>query len=1029
MSKKVRVYELARELGLSNKQALDLCSALGIGVKSHSSSIEEAQADRVRRKADREGLKKKEEHVENPPVDSHPTNPSAHLYSPASSGAPTSKVANEKEISSSRPSVHAGTPSDVQSSKKVITSEVKHPAPKSEVEPNKASQSTSGSVVKQDSSLNKGQEKQETTKQETSSPPRGNTNSRDQNNRSQNPRSNQGQNQIGGGSASPTGKNPPRGSLRRQGGPSQPNRSNQPPGRPGPMMGQSGKPIPPPPGGPPRSATGRPIPPPPGGKIRNGPPPSSSGSPQGSNSRSGGQGGPPRSGQGSRPTGEGRSSDGRSSSPRSGPPRSGPPRSGSGYNNRPSTGSSPSGNSGGYNSSRPSGSSGAGAGFGGGRPSSPSSNPRGGSGSPASGGGNRGSGPTGTRGGSGPSGRGGRPPQRKSRRRRKTFEELEPTMPTVYTPSSAPIPTDEVIIERGSTAQEVGPKMYRSAGDVVRFLLLQGEMVTGTQSLSDDMIELFAAEIGATVRLVDPGEEKEAELQAKYFDEQDEDEDLLEPRAPVITVMGHVDHGKTLLLDRIRQTHVVEGEAGGITQHIGAYQVEKNGHHITFIDTPGHEAFTAMRARGAKATDIVVLVVAADDGVMPQTIEAINHAKAAEVPIVVAMNKIDRADADPNRVMQQLSEHGLVPEQWGGDTITVEISALQNMGIEDLLEQLIVVAEVEELKVNPTGRAKGVVLEANLDVGKGPVATVLVQKGTLSVGDSLVAGAAWGKVRALINDKGVNVKTAGPSVPVQILGFTVVPNAGDEFRVTADTSTAREIAETREQRFRFINHAQGNAGAKLEDIFEQIQRGETATLNLILKADVQGSLEALTESIRKLEREEVKLNFVHRAVGGITENDVQLAAASNGTIIGFNVRPDRKARTLAETQDVDIRLYEIIYKAIEDIESAMVGMIAPEFEEVVTGEAEVREVFRVPRVGSVAGCYVRSGVITRGSKVRFLREGVVIWKGTINSLKRFKEDVREVQTGFECGIGLSDFQDLKDGDIIETFEEREVAKV
>jgi translation initiation factor IF-2 len=417
---------------------------------------------------------------------------------------------------------------------------------------------------------------------------------------------------------------------------------------------------------------------------------------------------------------------------------------------------------------------------------------------------------------------------------------------------------------------------------------------------------------------------------------------------------------------------------------------------------------------------------------MPQTVEAINHAKAAEVPIVVAINKIDRENADPNRVMQQLSENGLVPEQWGGDTITVEVSALQSLGIDDLLEQLLLVAEVEELTANPEGRARGVVLEANLDTGRGPVATVIVENGTLRVGDPIVAGSAWGRVRALIDDKGDAIKEALPSTPVQVLGWSDVPSAGDEFRVTDADKTARDIGELREQRYRSADLRKTSSatgtGAKLEDIFEQIQRGETATLNLILKADVQGSLEAVTESLRKLERDEVKLSFVHRAVGGITENDVQLAAASTATIIGFNVRPDRKARDLAEAQDVEIRTYEIIYNLIEDIESAMVGMLAPEFEEVITGEAEVREVFRVPRVGSVAGCYVRSGVITRGSKVRFLRDGVIIWKGAITSLKRFKDDVREVQTGFECGIGLSNNQDLRQGDVIETYEEREIPR-
>ncbi len=589
-----------------------------------------------------------------------------------------------------------------------------------------------------------------------------------------------------------------------------------------------------------------------------------------------------------------------------------------------------------------------------------------------------------------------------------------------------------MIVERGSTPRELGPKLNRSAGDVIRFLFLQGEVVTATQSLTDEMIELFAAEIGATVRLVDPGEEEEAQLQARYFEEDEDDEATgeLRPRPPVVTVMGHVDHGKTLLLDRIRSANVVASEAGGITQHIGAYQVQAAGQAITFIDTPGHEAFTAMRARGAEVTDLVVLVVAADDGVMPQTVEAIDHARAAEVPIVVAINKVDRPDADPNRVMQQLSERGLVPEAWGGDTIMCEVSALDGTGIPELLDQIAVVAEVEELRASPEGRARGVVLEANLEVGRGPVATVIVKRGTLRVGDPLVAGSAWGKVKALVNDRGEALKEAPPSTPVQVLGFSEPPSAGDVFRATVDLNTARTIGEARERRYRVAGHAPspGAPGAKLEDIFEQIQRGETATLNLVLKSDVQGSLEAITDSLRKLERDDVKLSFVHRGVGGVTENDVQLAAASNATIIGFNVRPDRRARELAGERGVEIRTYEIIYKLIEDIESAMVGMLAPEFEEVVTGEAEVRAVFRVPRVGAVAGCYVREGVITRGSKVRFLREGVVIWRGTITSLRRFKDDAREVQSGFECGVGLSDFQDLKEGDLIETFEEREIPR-
>ena len=601
-----------------------------------------------------------------------------------------------------------------------------------------------------------------------------------------------------------------------------------------------------------------------------------------------------------------------------------------------------------------------------------------------------------------------------------------------YTPDDTAVPEGEVVVERACTALDLGPRLNRTAADVVRFLMQQGEMVTATQSLSDDMIELFAAELGAEIRMVDPGEEQEVELLQLLDVVDDLDDDGAPIRPAVITVMGHVDHGKTQLLDQIRSANVVDDEAGGITQHIGAYQVERGGRSLTFIDTPGHEAFTAMRARGAGSTDIVVLVVAADDGVMPQTVEALNHARAAEVPIIVAVNKIDRENADPQKVLGQLAELNLVPESWGGDTICVEVSALQNLGIEDLLDNLNVVAEVEDLRADPDGRSQGVVLESFLDTGRGPVSTVLVQRGTLKVGDPLVAGAAWGRVRALVDDQGRQIKKAGPSAPVQVLGLSDVADAGEGFVVAPNEKIAGRVADKRGHWRRQANigrdaHAL-SGGARLEDIFEQIQKGEAATLNLIVKADVNGSLEAVTESLRKLEREEVRLAFVHRAVGRITENDIQLAATSNATIIGFNVRPERKAREMADAEGVEIRSYEIIYKLIEELESAMLGMLAPEFEEVVTGDAEVREIFSVPRVGKIAGCYVTNGTITRGSKVRFLREGTIIWKGEISSLRRFKEDVREVQSGYECGIGLSDYQDLKNGDVIETFEEREIAR-
>ncbi|MFM8310826.1 MAG: translation initiation factor IF-2, partial [Ilumatobacteraceae bacterium] len=733
----------------------------------------------------------------------------------------------------------------------------------------------------------------------------------------------------------------------------------------------------------PTSGTGRPIPPPPGGP------------------RAGGPGGQRPGTYTARPGAPGGSRPGGPGGPRPGGP--GGPRPGGGFGGpRPG---------GGFGGPRP----GPGGGFGGPRPGGP------GAGGPGAGG--PGGRPNGQR----------RAPRKKSRaRRRRDFDELQPNYATSYTPNSAPVPEGTIIVERGVSAQEFAPKLNRTAADVIRFLLQNGEMVTATMTLSDEQMELFALEVGADLLLVEPGQQEEMELQALFDDSDDDDETLQQVRPPVITVMGHVDHGKTTLLDRIRNANVVAGEAGGITQHIGAYQVDKDGRKVIVLDTPGHAAVTKMLARGAQVTDIVVLMVAADDGVMPQTIEAINHAKAAEVPIVVALNKIDKENADPQRVYAQLSEHGLVPESWGGDTIVVEMAAAQGIGVDEMLEQLLVVSELEELTANPTGRAKGVVLEANLDVGRGPVATVLVDKGELKVGDPIVAGAAWGRVRAMIDDKGQQVRSAGPSTPVQVLGLQSVPHAGDEFRSSDDEKTARTVGEAREQRLRLKNQrgdARVQRGVKLEDIFSQIQAGEVATLNLVIKADVQGSLEAVTESLRRLERDDVKLAFVHRAVGAITENDISLAATTNATLIGFNVRPDRKARDLAEAEGVEIRTYEIIYKLLEDIERAMVGMLAPEFEEVVTGEAEVREVFRVPRIGAIAGCYVRSGTITRGSKVRFLRDGTIIWKGSIQSLKRFKDDAREVREGFECGVGLSDFQDLKPGDLIETFDEREIARV
>jgi translation initiation factor IF-2 len=659
-------------------------------------------------------------------------------------------------------------------------------------------------------------------------------------------------------------------------------------------------------------------------------------------------------------------------------------------------------------------------------------------------GGPGGGGPGGPRGGpgGGPRGGGRRPSRRKKRRR--DFDESELQQSLTLTPHDAPVPEGEIVVPRGITIQDYAPKLNRRAADLVRLLFDAGEMVTATASLSDEMIELIAESLGAQILIVEPGSEEEVELMALLTaddDEDDEDPSLLQPRPPIVTVLGHVDHGKTTLLDTIRKANVVSGEAGGITQHIGAYQTARDGRTLTFIDTPGHEAFTAMRKRGAQVTDIAVLVVAADDGIMPQTIEAINHAKAAEVPIVVAVTKTDREDADPLKVRTQLTEYELTPSEYGGETTVVDVAAKTGAGIDQLLEAILDTADIELtdedgsplLVANPDRAVRAVVLEAHLDQGRGPVSTVLVEEGTLRIGDTVVAGPAWGRVRAMFDEDGNTVTEAGPSKPVEVLGLDDVPVGGDELRSAPSDKVARTVAEARARRRRaagLVHRETLGGGARLEDIFAMVQRGEVATLNLILKADVQGSLEAVTEALRKVDQthDEVRLSFVHRGVGGITESDVDLAAVSNATVIGFNVRPDRKARELAEKESVELRLYEVIYGLLEDVNNALVGMLKPEFQEVVTGEAEVREIFRIPRVGAIAGCYVQSGVITRGSKVRFLREGVVIWNGSIASLKRFKEDVREVRDGFECGIGLENFQDLKPGDIIETYEEREVPR-
>jgi translation initiation factor IF-2 len=568
---------------------------------------------------------------------------------------------------------------------------------------------------------------------------------------------------------------------------------------------------------------------------------------------------------------------------------------------------------------------------------------------------------------------------------------------------------------------DLAGRLEVTPAQLISYLMEIGVMATINQLLSPDTIELVAEEYGYDFEYIeDPVEE---ELLTVAGD--DQKKEIL--RKPVVTVLGHVDHGKTSLLDAIRNANVTAGEFGGITQHIGAYQVKVNDKKVVFLDTPGHEAFTAMRARGAQVTDIAVLVVAADDGVMPQTIEAINHAKAARVPVLVAINKIDKPDANPDRIKQQLSDHGLVAEEWGGDTIFVPVSAIRGDGLEELLEMILLLSEVAELKASPERAGKGTVIEAKLDRGRGPVATVLVQDGTLRVGDPIICGSIAGKVRAMQNDRGERVKSAGPSTPVEIVGLTDVPLAGDLFQVVSDDRVARQVAEKRTVKLKeAARHVQR---VTLDDLFKQIQDGEVKDLNLILKGDVHGSVEALQDALYKLSLEEVQIKIIHTGVGAITESDVMLAAASNAIVIGFNIRPDNNARKLAEQDKVDIRLYRVIYEAIEDIKAAVTGMLKPIMKEVIQGQAEVRQLFKVSRLGSIAGSYVIEGKINRNAMIRVIRDGtVVLDNGKIDSLKRFKDDVKEVLTGYECGILIENFNDLHEGDIVEAYSMEQVAR-
>ncbi len=585
-------------------------------------------------------------------------------------------------------------------------------------------------------------------------------------------------------------------------------------------------------------------------------------------------------------------------------------------------------------------------------------------------------------------------------------------------------PTGPVSLESGLTVRDFSQALGVGMQDIIKILMGLGAMKTATQSLTDDEVELLAAELKREITIKHAGDE-EVEPEAVEDDPED-----LAPRPPVVTIMGHVDHGKTTLLDAIRNAKVVETEAGGITQHIGAYQVPVDGRKVTFLDTPGHEAFTAMRARGAKVTDIAVLVVAADDGVMPQTKESIAHARAAEVPIVVAVNKIDLPDANPDRVLGDLAAEGLQPEEWGGDTQIARVSAREQTGLDELLEKVLLVADAElELQANPKVEASGPIIESRLDVGRGPVATMLVQRGTLKVGDAVVAGDAWGKVRALHNYKGEKLNDAGPGDPVEILGFDRPPPAGELARVVENDREARDLAQKRGERLRREQFAvRPSSGVSLENLFEQLQAGEVKDLNLVIKGDVQGSVEAIVGELAKIQHSEVRVSVIHQGVGGITENDVMLASASGGMVLGFNVRPNAETRALAEREGVEIRTYNVIYQLTEDIQQALVGMLTAVTTEETIGEAEVRETFRASRVGTIAGCMVTSGLVRRGADVRIVRDGTVVYTTTIDSLKRFQDDAREVQEGFECGIHLANYDDVKIGDVLEVFETREIER-
>jgi translation initiation factor IF-2 len=987
---KPRVHELAKELGVESKTVLAKLKEMGEFVKSASSTIEAPVARRLRATMEAAGA-------------------------PAATPAAPSAPATEGPTSGARPAPPRKAPAKKTTPAPVAPTPVIAPTSAHDIEVAAAEVRAAQLKADQDAAVRAAQERGPDTPRPAAPRP--------------GPAGGPGAPGAGPGAPTsprptatpgPTGARPPRTGGNNPFGITQGSRPAPPGGaRPSP----SGMPRPNPASMPPRpnpASIGGPRPNPsqmptqrPG---RPGDRPGRPGGPGGPGGGPGFRSGPPGAGRPAGPGGGFR-----------GGPGGGGPGGGGGFRGGPG------GGGGGPGTGYRGGPGGGGPGGGGG---GYRGGPGGGTGAPAGGGAGRPGGGPGGRGRPGGAGGafgrgGGKPKGRKSKRqKRQEFDNLSaPTMS-----SGAPRGSGQVVrLPRGASLSDFAERINANPGSLVQEMFNLGEMVTATQSCTDDTLLLLGEHLGFEVQIVSP-EEEDRELLARFDIELDSDvdESLLVTRAPIVTVMGHVDHGKTKLLDAIRQAKVAEGEAGGITQHIGAYQVhvEHEGvdRPITFIDTPGHEAFTAMRARGAQATDIVVLVVAADDGVMPQTVEALNHAKAADVPIVVAVNKIDKEDANPAKVRQQLTEYGLVAEEYGGDTMFIDISAKSRINIDGLLEGVLLTADASlDLRAPTDGAAQGIAIEAHLDRGRGPVATVLVNRGTLNVGDSIVSGDAYGRVRAMLDDSGKPVPFAGPARPVQVLGLTAVPGAGDTFLVVGEDRIARQIAEQRQARERAAQIANRGGRVTLENLLERIKEGERTTLTLILKGDVSGSVEALEDALVKIDvAEEVQLKIIHRGVGGVTQDDVNLAKASDAIIVGFNVRAEGKVRDYADREGVEIRYYTVIYQAIEEVEAALKGMLKPEYEEVELGTAEVREVFRSSKLGNIPGCIVRSGVIRRNAKARLLRDSAVVAENlSITSLKRFKDDATEVREGFECGLTLGSYNDIKVGDIIETFEMRE----